>query len=167
MSEKDEIFSSETKYGGIFDFRDFYAFCHEFLSEEIGVDVSESKYEEKIKGTEKEIVVKWDCDRKLTDYFKLIMKVEFSVRALKNVEINSGGKKIKTNDGSIKIKVKGILEKDYQGKFESNAFNKFIRGIYEKWIIPSRIEEYENKVYGSCDKFISNAKSYLDLEGKK
>ncbi len=166
MGEKDTIFSSATKYGGIFNFKDFYAFCHEFLSEEIGVGVSESKYEEKIKGPEKEITIKWDCDKKMTDYFKMHIKLEFSVKGLKSVEINQGGKKIKTNDGGVKIKVKGILEKDYDGKMPSNAFNIFLRGVYEKWIIPSRIEEYEDKVYGACDKFISNAKAYLDLEGQ-
>ena len=69
--------------------------------------------------------------------------------------------------GEIEIKVSGILVRDYQGKFEKDATRKFLRGIYEKWVIPARIEHYEDKIIGQCDEFLSQAKAYLDLEGKK
>jgi len=42
-----------------------------------------------------------------------------------------------------------------------------MRGIYEKWIIPSRINEFESKIIGDCDEFLSQAKGFLDIEGKK
>ena len=167
MSEKDDVYSNATKYGGIFNFKDFYQFCYDFLSEELGLDITEKKYEEKIKGPEKEISVEWATEKKLTDYFKANIKVEFAVKGLKNVEINQGGAKVKTNDGSIKIKIKGTLEKDYNGKFEVTSFQKFLRGIYEKWVIPSRVDDYQTKVFNMCEKFLKNAKAYLDLEGER
>ena len=74
---------------------------------------------------------------------------------------------MKSNKGGVEIKIKGDLIRDYQGKFEINAFQKFLRSIYEKWVIPSRIEEYEGKLAGDCDEFLAQAKAYLDLEGKK
>ena len=86
---------------------------------------------------------------------------------IKEVELNQGGIKVKTNQGSIEIEIKGTLVRDYDGKFETTAFKKFLRSIYEKWVIPARIEEYESKVSGYCDDFLNQAKAYLDLEGKK
>ena len=83
------------------------------------------------------------------------------------MEIDQGGTKIKTNKGSIEIKTKGVLVKDYEGKFETNALNKFLRSIYEKWVIPSRVMEFETKLAEDCDEFLNQAKAYLDLEGKK
>ncbi len=167
MAEEDTIFSSKIKYNGIFSFKDFYAFCYDWLTEETGLDISEDKYSEKISGDSKNIDVEWTGTIKVTDYFKFDVKVKFKVIALTEVEIQQGSTKIKTNKGGIEISTKGVLVKDYEGKFETNALNKFLRSIYEKWVISSRITEYENKIAGDCDEFLNQAKAYLDLEGKK
>ncbi len=168
MAEKETVFSSKIKYAGIFSFRDFYKFCYDWVIEEIDIsDFSENKYEEKIKGDSKDISVEWEGSKNLTDYFKFGIKVEFKVLALKNIEIARGGAKINTNEGTVEMNVKGILVRDYQGKFEMSAFKKFLRSIYEKWVIQSRIIEYEDKIAGQCDEFLGQAKAWLDLEGKR
>jgi len=167
MAEKDEIFSSEMKHVGFFNFKEFYKFCYDWIEDEIGIKMAEKKYEEKLAADSKEIIIEWEEAKKLTDYFKFEMKVAFTVRKLKEVEINQGGKKIKTNSGDVKVKVKGILVRDYAGKFETSAFNKFMRSIYEKWVITSRIDQFEDKIIGDCDEFLGQAKSYLDLEAKR
>jgi hypothetical protein len=167
MVEKEEIFSSKIKHDGIFSFKDFYKFCYEWLTDETGLSVSEGKYAEKISGDSKEINVEWEGSKKITDYFKYSVKVVFRVLNLKEVEIMQGNAKIKTNKGGVEIKVSGSLLRDYDGKFESTAFKKFLRSIYEKWVITSRIEEMEDKLIGKCDEFISQTKAWLDLEGKK
>lgn len=167
MAEKDTVFSSQIKYSGFFSFEDFYNFCYTWLTEETGLKISEDKYKEKLSGDSKEININWTGSKKLTDYFKFELGLEFSVKNLTKVEINQNGAKINTNKGSVKMNVKGILVRDYQGKFETTSFQKFLRGIYEKWVIPSRIEEYEAKIIGGSDEFLSQAKAYLDLEGKR
>lgn len=167
MPEKETIFSSRIKYNGIFSFKDIYKFCYDWLTEETGLDLVEEKYEEKLTGESKKIEVEWSGSKKMTDYFKFEAKIKFSLDNLTKVEINQGGAKIDTNKGSVKIEIKGNLIRDYEGKFETTAFKKFLRGIYEKWVIPSRIEHYEDKIIGSCDEFLNQTKAYLDLEGKK
>lgn len=167
MAEKETIFSSSVKYSGVFSFSEFYQFCHQWLKEEMGIDVKETKYEEKLKGNVKEIVVDWVGEKELTDYFRFDLKVSFEAKPLKNVEIEQSGAKVSTNEGSIKVAVKGTLTRDYNGKFEMTAFKKFLRSIYEKWVIKARIEEYEGKIVGMSDEFLRQAKSYLDLEGKR
>ena len=167
MSEKETIFSSKIKYNGIFSFKDFYKFCYDWLKEETGLDITENKYSEKIDGATKKIDVEWTGETKLTDYFKFEAKVDIKANGLKEVEINQGGAKVRTNQGSVEVGIKGTLVRDYEGKFETTAFKKFLRGIYEKWIIPSSIEEYQGKISGACDSFLNQAKAYLDLEGKK
>jgi hypothetical protein len=167
MPEKETIFSSRIKYNGIFSFKDIYKFCYDWLTEETGLDLVEEKYEEKLTGESKKIEVEWSGSKKMTDYFKFEAKIKFSIDNLTKVEINQGGAKIDTNKGSVKIEIKGNLIRDYEGKFETTAFKKFLRGIYEKWVIPSRIEHYEDKIIGSCDEFLNQTKAYLDLEGKK
>lgn len=167
MVEKETIFSSSVKYIGIFSFKDFYKFCYEWLTEETDLDISEDKYKERLKGDSKEIEIKWTGSKKLTDYFKFEMEVKFHVLDLTEVEMVKGNTKFKTNKGEVKVSIKGILIRDWQGKFERSAYRKFLREIYDRWVIPSRIEQLEDKIIGDCDEFLSQAKAYLALEGKR
>src|SRR3989344_344048 len=114
MSEKETVFSSKVKYGGIFSFKDFYKFCYDWLKEEAGMDpLSETKYEEKIAGDAKNIAVEWKGEKEVTDYFKFEVEVKFKIDMLSNVEINQRGAKISTNKGAITIEIKGNLVRDY------------------------------------------------------
>ena len=168
MAEKEEIFSSAIKYRGIFNFKDFYQFAYDWIVEQIGMeDLSEDEYTEKVSGDEKQIIIRWTASIKLTDYFKFQLKANYQIDGLKKAETVQDGVKINTNEGQIKLTVKGVLIRDYDGKFETKPTNKFLRSIYEKWVIPSRIEQMEDKVAGDCDEFLSQSKAFLDLEGKK
>lgn len=166
MSEKETIFSSKISYNGIFSFKDFYSFCYSWLKEEMSLELQETKYSEKIEGPMKKIGISWAGNKKMTDYFKFEAGIEVSA-SIKEVEINEGNAKLKTNQGSVEVSIKGTLVRDYEGKFETTAFNKFLRSIYEKWVIASTIEDYRAKVSGACDSFLNQTKAYLDLEAKK
>lgn len=165
--EKETVFSSQITYGGIFSFKDFYRFCYDWLTEEIGMQIIEDKYSEKLSGDEKNIEVRWRCEKKITDYFRFDATVTFIVNSLKKIEITNGGRKVETNKGMIRVKIEGIIVRDYLGKFETSAFNKFLRGIYEKWVITSRIEELKERIINYSDEFLLQSKAYLDLEGKR
>lgn len=167
MPEEETIFSSKIKYGGIFSFKDFYKFCYEWLADESALSVTEEKYDEKLSGDSKNIEIEWACSKKVTDYFKFKIKVKFRIGNLKQTEVIQNGTKIKTNDGSVEVGIKGSLQRDYEGKFEKSATQKFMRSVYEKWVIPSRISEFEDKLASTCDTFLNQAKAWLDLEGQK
>ncbi len=167
MAEKEEIFSSKVGYNGIFSFSEFYNFCYDWLTEEVGLGISEDKYAEKLQGDSKNIDVEWTGEKKITDYFKFQVKVQFKITGLAKVEVLRGKTKVRTNQGGVKVATKGILIRDYKGKFEKSGFQKFLRAIYEKWVIHARIEQMEDKLVGACDGFLSQAKAYLDLEGKR
>ncbi len=165
--EKEKIFSSKVKYDGVFSFRDFYQFCYDWLTEEYSWTVAETSYIEKIKGDSKNIDVEWKFSKKVTDYFKFEGKVKFKVIGLTNVEVIQGGAKVKTNGGSVEVSISGELVRDYQGKYDRSAYRKFLRAVYEKWVIPSRVDEFEGRLATQCDTFLTQAKAFLDLEGRK
>ncbi len=167
MPEKDTIFSSKIKSTGVFKFDDFYRFCYDWLSDEASLIVGEDNYKEKLSGDSKNVEIKWTCFRKITDYFKFEVEVTFRIIGMTEIEVQRNGSKAKMNKGAVELGVKGVLVRDYQGKFEKTGSQKFMRGVYEKWVIPARIEEYEDKLIGYCDEFLNQAKAFLDLEGKK
>jgi len=167
MPEKDTLFKSKMKHGGVFSFKDFYIFCYNWLKDETGLIITEKKYIEKIAGDKKIIEVKWECYRKLTDYFKFELEVKIKADPLFKATITQDGAQVETNKGTVEVEIKGVLVRDYQGKFEMSATQKFMRSIYEKWVVPSRIDQFEDKVTGDCDEFLGQAKAWLDLEGKR
>lgn len=167
MVEKNPVFSSKIKYGGIFPFADFYRFCYEYLVEELGFDVAESVYGEKLSGDVKNIDVEWKGETKVDDYFKYEIKVVFRIIALSNVEIEKEGKRKKSNKGDVEVAIKGLVMTDYKGEYATKPVRRLMKNIYDKWVIPSRIEKIEEKLISDCDEFLGQAKAYLDLEGKK
>lgn len=166
MAEKDTVFSGKIKQKGIFDFKDFYSYSYDLLIEE-GYSVSEKVYSEEITGDSKKIDISWEASKTISDYFKFSIKINWTIIGLKEVEVMKEGKKVKMNNASVEIKVKGVLVKDYENRWENHPFWKFLRGIYERYIIRSRIDDYESKLQGEAEEFIAQCKSYLALEGKK
>lgn len=167
MAEEETVFSSKVSYNGIFSFKDFYSFCYSWLTEETGLGLSEGKYSEKLAGDIKNIDIEWSGSKNITDYFKSKVSITFSIKGLAQIKVKKDGVEVDSNKGSVEIKVKGVIIKDYQGKFEMTGFRKFLRSIYEKYVIPSSVKEFKGRIADDCDEFLGQAKSYLDLEGRK
>lgn len=169
MAEKKQIFESKVKYVGIFNFQGLYDFCYQWFLEEENYDVMEDKYTEKIVGADtKNVEIEWTATKKITDYFKYEIKSKFKITRMTNVEVtDASGAKVKTNNGTVEVKIKGTLIRDYDSKFEKTATRKFMRGIYEKWVITANINERENDLFKKCNDFAEQMKGYLALEGKK
>jgi hypothetical protein len=167
--EKDKITESRIKWTGLFDWKDFYKFCYDWVIDEMELTVfNEDKYIEQVGADSKrKIEVGWTASRKLTDYFKFEFKVKFVITQMTVVEVMQEGHKIKMNQGAVEVSTKGFLIKDYQGKFDKDALRKFFRSIYDRYIISERIDQMEGKVAGDSDEFLNQAKAYLALTGQR
>lgn len=166
MSEKDVIFQGKIKQSGIFTFKDFYSFSYDWLRDQ-GFDVSEKVYSEKVAGDSKDIDIEWEATKKVSDYFQFYVKLAWKILGMKSVEVQRDGKKIKTNSGVLEIKFKSVLVKDYESRWEDRPLWKFLRGVYDRYIVRSRIESYEDKLFGETDDLIAQLKAYLTIEGQK
>ena len=165
MVEKDKIWSGKVKHTGIMDFKELYVFCYTWLSDNNYYTI-EKTYSEKIKGpTEKEIEIEWLAFRKISDYFRFYLKFTWKI-ILTSVEVERNGKREKAEKGILDLKIDGVLEKDYEHKWEGRPLYKFLRGLYDKYVIRSRIEQYEEKLYGEIEDFRAQVKSFLALTGK-
>ena len=165
MSELDIVFNGKVKQRGIFDFQELYNFTYNWFVDKDYL-ITEKVYTEKAKEDGKEVEIEWEAKRKISDYFRFVIKVNWRILGMKDVEVMREGDKVKINKGYPEIKVRAILEKDYEHRWEGNAFLKFLRGVYDRYIIIGRIEKYEEKIYEETDEFLSQVKAFLALEGK-
>jgi len=166
MSEKDKVFSSKVQdKKAIFDLGSVYDFCFTWLNDENYI-VMEDKYSEKIKPNGKELEIIWTAKKKVSDYFRFILKIRWFIIGLKDVEVEKNGNKVKMNKGDFEITVKGVLERDYEHSWEQNQFYKSLRKMYNRFIVRGRIDQYEEKLYGEADDFLAEVKAFLALEAK-
>ena len=161
MGESSTVYEQTVKKKGYWNFSDLYQFCFNWLKDH-NLSVEENEYTEKDSGV-KEIQIKWTAKKKINDYFKNQIKIEWHIIAMSDAEIERGGKKQKTNKGDLKIKIKATLESDYENRWENKPFNKFIRAIYDNYIIKSTKDDYEDRLEEIAVKFAGDLKSFLEL----
>ncbi|OIO41325.1 hypothetical protein COX97_01885 [Candidatus Pacearchaeota archaeon CG_4_10_14_0_2_um_filter_05_32_18] len=166
MVEKDKIITEKVKRSGIFNFKDVYQFTYRWFVDE-GYDVEEQKYIENVAGDSKDIEIKWVATKKVSDYFQNEIKSDWRIIGMTDVEVEKEGRKIKANKGTFEVKFTGNLKKDYEGSWEKSAMMKFLRGVYERYVIEARVKEREEKIIKDVEEILEQVKAFLTIEGMK
>ena len=155
------------KFKGIFDMNLLYKTMREWLVRR-GYYFEEPTYKSKptqMGGTEDEI--EWKCWRKETDYFKFWITAYFHTWDFKTIEVIKDGKKKKMNQARMTILFGCYVESDWQGRWQSTPFLKWLNNIYEKYIIKPEIDTiYTDKLYYYALKLHNIAKECLGMETK-
>ena len=138
MSEKELVIKEKIETSGLFDFPAFYGYAHSWLKNE-GYGVSEDKYGEHILGNSRNIEIEWKATKELSDYFKV----------------------------EIAVDIKGILIRDPESKWEGGYLSRFMRDVYDNYIIQGKIDEMKNKVSSDIVSLKEELKAFLDLIGKR
>ena len=165
MAEQNSVLKQVIKQKGYWNFSDLYNFCFDFLKDE-GFSIKETQYTEKISAAGKEIIIEWEASKDVTDYFKNLIKVKWHILNMKDAEVERDGKKETTNKGEVKFTIEALLEKDPENVWEKRPFYKFMRSIYEKYIIRTTIDQYEDRLKDIIQRYIGEIKSFLQLEGR-
>ena len=153
----------KVKQSAIFDMDELYKALFRWF-ELYHYEFHEREYRESSDpGGGKHLEIRWYAEKKVDDYVKLVIEVDFLVLGLTDVEIEKNGAKTKTNKGTIEMRFSGYLLKDYEDSWSKSAFSTFIRGIYDKYIIRGRLEGYEGLIYDEAHKLIAEAKAFLAL----
>ena len=163
MPSKDTIFKQELiRKDGIFDYPGLYAYIMDWFNIEGYIPV-EQEYGEKDKPGGKKVLILLRPYKKISDYFKFIIEIDLIILDMKKVDVEQDGKKVKMNKGEMTIRIRGVLEKDYEKRWEDRPFAKFMRAVYEQYVIRTTVHSFEDKLYNQCLDLHSNLKAFLDL----
>lgn len=97
----------------------------------------ETKHKYKPEESEVEVYGK----RKLNEYVQYIIYVELKAEDVQEVEIIKEGKKIKTQQGRLKVFVHGTMNLDWQKRFAGSKVLQYIQDFYHRYIIKQKIED--------------------------
>ena len=166
MAEKDKVLAEKVKHSGIFSFSELYEYLYDWFVDE-SYKIREKKYTEKILGDTKTIEIEWENEKKISDYFKFQIKMVWLITGLKKVEVKKEDQKVTMNSGTVEIKFSAMIIKDYENRWENQPFWKFLRGVYDRYIIRSRIDYYEDRVEDELREVVAQTKAFLALESRK
>ena len=93
--------------------------------------------------------------------------MEIEVKGLTDVEVEIDGERKRMNKGKISINMKGALVTDPKSKWDENNFNRFLRDIYNKYIIPGKIDHMKTLVREKIVAFKEELKAALELSGRR
>ena len=164
MPQRDIILPSiKVKEKSIFSLDELYKMLYRWF-ENHGYTFQEQEYrDEDMGGGKKHIEIKWYAEKKIDDYFKFIIEINFLVVGLEEIEIEREGLKVGTNKGEIEMRIKAYILKDYDARWEKHPISRFLREVYDTKIIRSRISSYENEIYEETYKMIDEIKAFLNL----
>ncbi|MAG01750.1 hypothetical protein CMI42_00265 [Candidatus Pacearchaeota archaeon] len=166
MAERDRIYKGKIRQSGIFNFKDFYEFLYDYLVDE-NYYIIEKKYVEKIKGDSKDVEIKWTAIKEVSDYFSFEISAHWFILGMKKVKVKKEGEEVSMDSGTLEIKFDSVLVRDWENRWENAPFWKFLRGIYDRYIIKSRIDDYGIKLFEEIKEAIAQAKSFLAVEGQR
>lgn len=164
MAEKSNVLKQSLKHKGFFNYSDLYNFCYNWFKDN-QYALSEDVYTEKLSGFGKEILIEWTAAKKVSDYFKEKISIKWHILGMNDAEIAIGDKKEKTNKGEIGMKISADLISDYEDNWNKTPFYKFLRGIYDKYIIKNTADLNEDRLEDAATDFVNEIKSFLKLEG--
>jgi len=167
MVEKDQIIKERVDHSGLFNFSELYTFMHTWLKNNL-YGVNEEKYSEKVSGNTRDISIEWKATKKISDYFKIEHTIKIDIIGLSDVEVEIDGKKKKMNKGKIAMEIKGVMIKDPKNTWDETVpVYKFMREVYDKYVIPQRILSMADKIESDVRAFKDEIKAYLELTGKR
>ena len=159
MPERDYVDQTlEVKHKGVFNFDELYKTLAKWLKM-YKYTIQENEYKDYKEDGKNMVYVKWEAPKKVTDYIKYVIEVELTVNDYREVIVE----KKKNLEGQVTLRFSGFLLKDYEETWSRKGLMKFMREVYDKFMIGSKLAAMEKELRDDLYKLVNEVKSYLNL----
>ena len=149
-------------YEGLFEAKELLRVMEQWAKDK-GYWLIEKRHGEATKPEGKYIDMDFEPFKKFTDYAKSIIKIRAQFQDVKDAVVERDGKKVKLQDGKIIIIFDGILETDYEHRWESKPVFYVLRTIFEKYVYTPFVSGFERGVKEDLMSLKNNIKAFLNL----
>jgi hypothetical protein len=139
------IDETELIYDGLFDMKDIYSLIDDFLKNK-NYDKMEKVNREQVLPSGKEVYYILTPFMAYSDYARKVLKIDLTAKEVKDVEVEIDGKKRQLQQGKLKILISGMMETDYEGRWEQTAFYYFVRTMFNKYVYRPYTEDFEGQI---------------------
>lgn|SRR5574342_50466 len=163
MAERNIVVDKERlDYQGVFDAKELFKVMQNWATDK-GYWLIEKKHGETTKPEGKVVDMDFEPFKKYTDYAKSVIKIKAQFQDMKDVVVERDGKKVKLQEGKIVMIFDGILETDYEGRWEGKPLFFVLRNVFEKYVYTPFVSGFERGVKEDVMALKNNVKSYLNL----
>ena len=126
-------------------------------------DIQEKKRVESVKEDGKYVKVEFRAENKLNDYTMLAFKIVVDLSECSDTVVNIGHKRRRLTQGSVSVSIDGMVETDYEGRWERQPFFIFLRGVFDKYVYKTLTGKNEAKLRKDADSLKRNIAKYLNM----
>jgi len=149
-------------FEGIMNIRDIYKLIDDWLFGN-NYDKVELVNVEYLRPEGKYIELNLEPYKKVSDFVKNVIKIRIVAKNVKDVDVEEDGKKRKMQEGNFSMTLTGILETDYEGRWEQKATIFFLRVLVDKYIYKFYTDKFENGLAKDVKEIATQVKSFLNL----
>ena len=162
MPDKDPIIKEgKVKYSGPFDLELLYKKLQEWIRRARFKPPQEKRYVERVKPFGKIVDIAWETSKaQLDEYLKMELEVRFLIVGLSDIEVDQGGKKVKLQKADLEITFSSALVRNAKSEWTDKSV---MRKLYERYIIPDKVEYYKIELYKDTEKVMDETKNFLAL----
>lgn len=150
------------EYDGLFDVKDVHKVLQDWASDK-GYWLVEKIHSETTRPEGKTIDLVLEPFKKVSDYIKLIVKIRVQFSNVKDVVVERDDKKVKVQEGKVSMLMTGIIETDYEHKWETKPVWYTLRVLLDKYVLSPFMSAYEREVKNDCESLKNNVKGFLNL----
>lgn len=167
MVEKNRIIHREFVYEGLFNYREFFRKIDFWLRDKFYDKKERGTGEYRLPDGQKYISLYFEPWKKVTDYYKITIRIDLQVKEMKEVEIEVDGKKQKLNQGRIECALTGYLTLDYDDRMEKTAMIQFMRDLFHRYVYHYITKKYMEMVVDDLGDLENTLRSYLNTFQRK
>jgi len=168
----------EAKFIGALHFRNLYKMMHDWIVEhEYGgekeertrhdYDFPEALYwESRSQPTGSEVWVWWRCNYVPEDqpFYRRVLRIDIHAVRMRDIEIMQDNKKYPVQWAEFKVTIHGLLETDYEKKWESSPLMKLIYNIFVQRIMWKDLQSRKKEVLSDMYKLQTVIKQFYDTQ---
>ena len=163
MPEKKIVYQDKfISFEGLFNLKDLFRTIIRWFNEH-GYDMFENKNYEEVYEDGKKIIFELIPYKKVSDYYKLEIRVFAVFESLKETEVELNGVKQRLLKGRANFTFDAILVTDYEGRWETKPTYYFYRALIDKFIYRSYTDRYESQLVKDAKEVQEEIKAYLNM----
>ena len=109
---------------------------------------------------DREYRIDLEAMRKINDYLKFVILIEFYIFHQRDVVVEEDGEQVNKQEGEMLIRFKAHMEKDWDNVFKS-WWQKILQKVYQKYVDKATMNRYWGKLFEEVNQVMDAAKEAL------
>ena len=150
------------EYKGLIDKDKLYKVIKDWLDKK-GYDPWETEVKEIINKDSKDIFLKIEPTKHISDYAQIVLKIEIQLNNLKEKVVKRNNIRHKLQEGTANFTFSTRLKTDKEDRWHPGGLVFFLKILIEKYVVRSYMDKLIERSLADKDALIREIKSYLNM----